>query len=434
MISFRTKMIGGIALIEGVFLLAILLSSLRLLEHAGSVQMAKRVRGEAQLLASAAENGVLASDVASLAALAHEALANPGIAYVRIFDGQGHLLAEAHGRLRGDRNALLRAVRAITVSGVSYGHVEVGLSTRHMSRLSRSLRSKVALIAVADMALVALFSYLLGAYLTRELKALQLGAERIAQGEIGYQLCARGRDELGQTTAAFNQMSQQLLRLEQERERQRAQLAALNQDLERRVSERTLELAHANQELKYRALHDPLTGLPNRLLLQDRLDQMLKRAARAARSATLMIMDLDGFKEVNDTLGHQTGDALLQALGRGLAAALRQSDTVGRLGGDEFAFLFPEADREAVPGLAIKILEVLAHPVSLGDHRLVTRASVGIALFPDHGVAAPELLHAADLAMYEAKRRGGGYWVYEPALDPGRAEAGLGLPRDLDLP
>lgn len=425
MISFRTRMIAGIAFIEAVFLFAILFSSLDLLKRAGNVQMEKRVEGEAALLASASANGLLAMDVASLEALARQALANPGIAYVRIFDGQGRLVADAATSPRRDQAQVLRATRTVTVAGSSYGHVEVGLSTGHMSRLSQSLRTKVLVIAMSDMLLVALFSYLLGTYLMRELKALQLGAERIAQGEVGYQLLVRGRDELAQTAAAFNQMSQQLWRLAEERARQGAELAALNRDLERRVSERTMELARVNQELKYRSLHDPLTGLPNRLLLQDRLEQMLKRAGRSAGAAAVMIMDLDGFKDVNDTLGHPAGDALLQALAGNLSATLRQSDTVARLGGDEFAFLCPDTTPGSLPALATKILEAVARPVPWGDRILSARASIGISVFPDHGQTGTELLRCADLAMYAAKRLGGGYRLYAPALEPQAAGGGF---------
>ncbi len=170
--------------------------------------------------------------------------------------------------------------------------------------------------------------------------------------------------------------------------------------------------------LRYQALHDALTDLPNRVLLYDRLQQALREAQREGRSLALLLMDLDRFKEVNDTLGHHVGDKLLQQLARRLTALLRESDTVARLGGDEFSVLLPFADAEEALFIAHKIIAAMEPPVVVEGHALSARLSVGVALYPDHGASASLLMQRADVAMYLAKRTGGGVVVYNKKKDP----------------
>lgn len=173
----------------------------------------------------------------------------------------------------------------------------------------------------------------------------------------------------------------------------------------------------SEEVLRYQALHDALTGLPNRTLLHDRLDQAIRAAAREQTSLTLLQIDLDRFKEVNDTLGHAAGDALLQQLGRRLQDAIRASDTVARLGGDEFAVLLPASDTTGAIQTARALLHALGEPLSLAGHMLFVGASIGIATYPMHGADAASLLRQADVAMYTAKRAGGGYAVYARTQD-----------------
>ncbi|MHB8620037.1 MAG: diguanylate cyclase domain-containing protein [Chloroflexota bacterium] len=168
--------------------------------------------------------------------------------------------------------------------------------------------------------------------------------------------------------------------------------------------------------LEHQALHDPLTDLPNRTLLYDRLRQAILGARRSSSSLALLMLDLDHFKEVNDTLGHAAGDELLRQLGARLAKILRQSDTVARLGGDEFAILLPSAATAQHAGLtAIRLLDLIRTPFEIEDRAVVVGASIGIAIHPQHGEEAEPLLRAADRAMYEAKRQGSGYALYATA-------------------
>jgi diguanylate cyclase (GGDEF)-like protein/PAS domain S-box-containing protein len=203
-----------------------------------------------------------------------------------------------------------------------------------------------------------------------------------------------------------------------ERKRSEEELKALHDDLERRVIKRTKELASLNQELEHQALHDALTELPNRLLLQDRMHQALLSAQREHHQLALLITDLDRFKEINDTLGHHYGDLVLQEVSARMRTALRGSDTIARLGGDEFAVLLPyiESADDAVMA-ARKLVAAMEKPIVLEDHSFHVGISVGIALFPDHGTDGSTMMRHADVAMYVAKRSTSGYALYDHLED-----------------
>jgi diguanylate cyclase (GGDEF)-like protein/PAS domain S-box-containing protein len=203
-----------------------------------------------------------------------------------------------------------------------------------------------------------------------------------------------------------------------ERKRSEEELKALHDDLERRVIKRTKELASLNQELEHQALHDALTELPNRLLLQDRMHQALLSAQREHHQLALLITDLDRFKEINDTLGHHYGDLVLQEVSARMRTALRGSDTIARLGGDEFAVLLPyiESADDAVMA-ARKLVAAMEKAIVLEDHSFHVGISVGIALFPDHGTDGSTMMRHADVAMYVAKRSTSGYALYDHLED-----------------
>ena len=173
----------------------------------------------------------------------------------------------------------------------------------------------------------------------------------------------------------------------------------------------------AADALQHQALHDALTELPNRALLHDRLAHTLHLVERGASSLALLLLDLDRFKVINDTLGHQAGDALLQQVAARMRNAVRSSDTVARLGGDEFALLLPGADRDGAVRATQTLLAALVAPMMLEGQTVHVGASVGIALAPAQGCEATALLRHADVAMYVAKRGGSGYAVYDARHD-----------------
>lgn len=169
------------------------------------------------------------------------------------------------------------------------------------------------------------------------------------------------------------------------------------------------------ERILYLALYDSLTSLPNRILLEERLQQALRERQRRSGLMGLLFLDLDNFKQINDTLGHDVGDALLQALARRLHQVVRKSDTVARLGGDEFIVLLPDlAGRAAAAQVAAKLLQAAQSPFETAGHLLDVSCSIGIAIAPDDGDAPTVLRQQADKAMYVAKSRGKNQFAFCP--------------------
>jgi diguanylate cyclase (GGDEF)-like protein/PAS domain S-box-containing protein len=168
------------------------------------------------------------------------------------------------------------------------------------------------------------------------------------------------------------------------------------------------ERVRGAERYRHLAHHDTLTGLPNRRLLTDRLEQAVAQARRKGNRVALMLLDLDDFKIINDTQGHSAGDSVLVIIAQRLRASVRESDTVARQGGDEFVVLLPEAAhiRDAIT-VAEKIISAVREPVTIGERQYVLGVSIGLALFPDHAPNAERLMQHADIAMYQAKRSGG---------------------------
>ena len=174
----------------------------------------------------------------------------------------------------------------------------------------------------------------------------------------------------------------------------------------------------AEVRIAHMAMHDPLTDLPNRVLFRQRLEDALHRVARGGRCAVLCL-DLDRFKEVNDTLGHPVGDALLKAVTERLRGMVRQTDTVARLGGDEFAIVQSSLDNSGEStALADRLLHELGQPFDVAGHHMVIGTSIGIAIAPDDGADPDTLLKSADIALYQAKSDGRNRFRYfEPKMD-----------------
>jgi diguanylate cyclase (GGDEF)-like protein/PAS domain S-box-containing protein len=173
----------------------------------------------------------------------------------------------------------------------------------------------------------------------------------------------------------------------------------------------------AEEQIRQMAYHDSLTGLPNRKLLYDRLDIALANAQRNKKDVGVAMLDLDKFKDVNDTLGHDVGDLLLKATAERLSAALRKGDTVARFGGDEFLLILPDlkAAEDAIQ-VAQKIVDSFRKPFLIDTHQMVVTTSIGIAVYPDDGVDESTLLKNADIAMYQAKEAGRDrYQIYNKA-------------------
>ncbi|MCA0199595.1 MAG: sensor domain-containing diguanylate cyclase [Proteobacteria bacterium] len=181
------------------------------------------------------------------------------------------------------------------------------------------------------------------------------------------------------------------------------------------VTQRKLD----EEKIIYQANYDQLTGLPNRTLFMDRLTRRVLEGKRAKTSVGLMFIDLDGFKAINDTMGHDAGDLLLKSTARRLEKSVREADTVARLGGDEFTVIMPLIDNfEAAAVVAQRIIKSLTEPFDLAGREGRISASIGISLLPAQATTASQLLHNADVAMYFAKRQGkANYQLYRPDLE-----------------
>lgn len=210
-------------------------------------------------------------------------------------------------------------------------------------------------------------------------------------------------------------------------------VSVLDQRMESRTALLAKELAQANQELTYLALHDNLTRLPNRVLLEDRLKQAMERAHREKSHFALMFMDLDGFKAVNDAYGHLLGDMLLVAASGRIVENTRGSDTVARVGGDEFVVLAQVDEPTDAGVLASKLVAAIGEPYQVNGHELHVSTSIGIAIYPGNGENQDELLINADAAMYHVKGKGRDDYCFFEASMTTNAHGQVQLLQDLRM-
>ena len=254
--------------------------------------------------------------------------------------------------------------------------------------------------SLLGLAVLAPWFVLLARSVTLRLARLSDAAGQLAVGGQAGSIQVAGRDELSELGMAFNTMRAQVL--------EREAALRLSQDLlESRVAERTEALNEANKQLQYQAQYDSLTGLPNRLLALDLLQQAILISQRQSTMVALVFLDLDDFKKVNDSLGHSAGDTLIVQAAMRLRSTVRAQDTVARLGGDEFILILAGLNHVAdAQTLCDKILQAFTPPFVLDDVGMVVTPSMGLALCPDHADEASQLLRYADLALYDAKEAG----------------------------
>ncbi|MDR2678387.1 MAG: diguanylate cyclase, partial [Zoogloeaceae bacterium] len=299
--------------------------------------------------------------------------------------------------------------------------------------LHRDMASTITSLSLSTLVLIAVvvsIAIWMATFLSRKIQWLNDGYQRFRMGEKDYRFHYTYKDEITSLAESFNAMAdainQNIAHLEQEiarRTRTEAELLDIQSSLEHRVAERTSELSEINQKLsqevqtrrmaeekaQYLAGHDSLTGLANRMLFNEQLQKAMSYSERSGRFGALLFFDLDKFKQINDTLGHHVGDALLQHMAHILRASIRKTDTVARLGGDEFAAILSEITiPDAAVVLAQRVLDALAAPTNLCGHELSIRSSIGIATFQgEHDGSAEDIIRKADMAMYLAKTEGG---------------------------
>lgn len=269
------------------------------------------------------------------------------------------------------------------------GTIAVSFSRHELVERTDQLLARGIPVAGAGIFLSALTGLGLGTLLTRRLKKLEQATQRMGAGDMEVTVSIRGHDEIGRLAQVFNEMSANL----------RSQF---------------LELQQIQHELAFQAHHDPLTGLPNRILFDQHCGQALETARKNGHQVALLFFDLDHFKNINDSYGHQVGDCVLRDVAARLTLALKDRHIIARLGGDEFCVILEQADnQQQTAALAQEVLDALVAPLVCEQHEFFISASIGICFFPGDGDTASELLRNADTAMYRAKAAGrSGYRFY----------------------
>ncbi|MBC9249319.1 hypothetical protein A9179_03405 [Pseudomonas alcaligenes] len=252
------------------------------------------------------------------------------------------------------------------------------------------LGQRISQVVLLFSVLALLIAIVAARTLTRPLKSLTEAVQRFSREHKVSPLAERRSDELGQLARSFVQMQQEVL-------------------------DHMEELNQSRNALEHLARHDPLTGLPNRRVFFERLEHALANSRRSGKQLAVLFIDLDHFKELNDSLGHSLGDHVLQAVANLLRSATRESDTVARLGGDEFVILFEVVeDAQQVISILQKLLDRFQLPMLIDGHEVQVQASMGVSLFPRDGDDIESLVQQADRAMYKAKNDGRNTYSFEP--------------------
>ncbi|MEK8024237.1 MAG: GGDEF domain-containing protein [Candidatus Hydrogenedentota bacterium] len=272
------------------------------------------------------------------------------------------------------------------------------------------LFSSLAVLLLVSALAVLVISTKTAGYLYSPIARLTQEAARLGQGQWDAAVHLERDDELGTLAHTFNDMASAIRASHQELESSHRELQDLNLTLEKRVRDRTQALEESEQRARHDALHDPLTGLPNRMLLGDRIRKTIQECQREiSRRFAVLFIDLDRFKTINDTMGHQAGDEMIRGMAKRISASIRPGDTATRVSGDEFAVLLDEVrDQEEALAVATRLHEALAPPFDILGTAIQGSFSVGIALGSCMTTDADFILREADAAMYQAKAAGRG--------------------------
>jgi diguanylate cyclase (GGDEF)-like protein len=304
------------------------------------------------------------------------------------------------------------------------GYIRLGMSfDQTYARIRSNLIGALSVVAALLIAAV-IVTLLLTRRLVAPMRQLMRAARAVGAGKLDVYVPTKSSDELGLLTHTFNHMTQRLAESQ-------AEVATYQRTLEDKVTQRTKELEIATAQAYKLAQHDILTGLPNRALLNQRLRQIVAQAARDEHQVACLFLDFDHFKRINDTLGHDAGDQLLQAVAQRLTSAVRESDTVARLGGDEFVLILPGLDPNhaafEVMTVLTRVRESFLAPFRLADQTPTLTCSIGVSVYPIDATDPNGLIKQADTAMYAAKEAGRNAYRFYTADMNARVQARLQL-------
>jgi len=397
--SIANRIVLLIVLVS-MFSILIALAGLSANEHHRTQQ---RVKNELSVLSDVVAHNITAAlvfnDQLAAADLLQTLKVKAIIEYAKVDDADGNLFADfgdsgfaSRQELSGDEFFTIETQLFVEKNKVGYLTL-----IANNKELTEAIQLYY-LIVFSVILISFVFSTLLSIWIQRRFATPLINLANVAKkiattGDYALQVEDRSSGELGQLIEVFNSM----VRKADTRE----------QALEAQVLERTGELEALNRQLAQQAHYDSLTNLPNRSLYEDRLKQSIAYAAREGTKVALMFIDLDKFKDVNDTWGHAAGDALLCQVSRRLEQQCRQMDSVARIGGDEFTMLFMLNDEsDDVDEISRRIIDLFQLPFDIFDQPLVVTMSVGVAVYPTHGYDFDVLKAKADKAMYQAKVSG----------------------------
>jgi len=293
----------------------------------------------------------------------------------------------------------------IMFEGDKIAELFIGLDRRNYDAEAEQILIHNLMITLLTAMIVGLTIYWIFNYrILKPINRLKKAAARVANFDLDQSIKIEGHNELSELSVSFNEMTEQLSEAISDRQETMQELSRLNESLEERIHKRTRDLQQMNTRVMHQAMHDPLTGLPNRSLIMERLRQSLRYAHRHHKMVAVFMLDLNRFKEVNDTLGHPVGDQVLIEVSKRIPTVLRETDTVGRLGGDEFVIILPETTRADAMLVADKVMQQFRLDFKIDGHLLSIGTSIGISLYPEHSETPDTLIQRADIALYVAKR------------------------------
>ena len=426
--SIRRQLMLGIAVVHAVLMTIFVVDLVERQRHFLSEQSIAQANSLAKTLAANSRSWLLARDLEGLNEVLQSQTGYPQLRYAMVLTPQGKVVAhteqdkaglylideisrsllekaaEAH-LLLADRQLVDTAHPVITNSKL-IGWARVGISQEAISTGLMTLTRNGVLYTLLAIFVGSLFALLMARGLTHGLQRLVVVAEGIREGRRDLRSVTERDDEIGRLGNNLNQMLDALERREQ-------------------------DLNEALMEVEYLATRDPLTRLPNRLLLMDRLNHAILTCQRESQALALLMIDLDHFKTINDSLGHHVGDLLIKQVGERISTCVRSSDTLARLGGDEFVVMYNNVKDGGVGYLAQRITEILRQPYHIEGHELNSSCSVGISIYPDDANDAQALLRNADTAMYHAKEAGRNTYKYFSSFMNQRAINRLQLENEL---
>ncbi len=460
-----------------IFLTAVALSVLHFAQQWRDDKQQLRSQGATMLgvIAQLAEHGVATSDKNYLEQMLDSVSNNPDVAYASVLDGNRDVLVErrfgngpvkeklppldlpqtppipghftehdvtiggkhyielialvAKPRITADaQDSTVSPPASATALESPTGYLRLGMTQEVQRRLFREQMVGAIAVVLALLVFAILATLLLTRRLVAPMHRLMRAARSVGSGRLDVYVPASSSDELGLLTHTFNHMTQRLGESQSE-------VANYQRTLEDKVTQRTKELEIATAQAYKLAQHDILTGLPNRSLLNQRLKQILALAQRDGTHVGCLFLDFDHFKRINDTLGHDAGDQLLQAIAQRLISAVRESDTVARLGGDEFVVVLPGLDPEhaayEVMAVLTRVRESFLAPFRLSDQVPTLTCSIGVAMYPLDAPDGGNLIKQADTAMYAAKEAGRNAYRFYTSDMNARVQLRLQLETDM---